>query len=311
MIAREWGWRAALVAVAVPGLVLALLARLTLREPGRASAEGQSPPPFTEVLGHLWAKSAFRHMLAGVALTNLALYGSGAFLAPLFMRVYQMPIAQAAAMFGLASGISAIVGMSIAGICVDWVSRRDRRWYALLPAFGLAVACPLFLIAFLQSGAWTAFALIVAASICMFFFQTPSIAAMQGMAAPRMRATTAFLYFLIATVAGLGAGPPLVGWLSDLYTAHAFALGNFVQLCPGGRAPAGAVHALAGACASASATGLREALMTVSGAYLWAAGHYFLASRTVGRALDPSPPRAAQGAPAPDPIPGSAAVAPS
>ncbi len=85
---------------------------------------------------------------------------------------------------------------------------------------------------------------------------------------------------------GIGLGPTLLGILSDHYAAHAFTLGAYAVICPGGRAVAGSSAALAQACSSASALGIKYALMTLSLLCLWSAAHYLLAARSLRRDLE-------------------------
>jgi hypothetical protein len=72
---------------------------------------------------------------------------------------------------------------------------------------------------------------------------------------------------------------------SDHFATRAFASGDFIASCPGGRAPAGAAAALDTACQAASTHGLRLALLCSLVFFVWASVHYLLASRTLKRDL--------------------------
>lgn len=92
-IARDHGWRAALMAICALGLIVALAFRLLLRDPPRgmgdnapAHAAPQPPPGMGAVFGMMMRRAAFCHMLIGLALASMALYGGGAFTTPFFMR---------------------------------------------------------------------------------------------------------------------------------------------------------------------------------------------------------------------------------
>ena len=88
---------------------------------------------------------------------------------------------------------------------------------------------------------------------------------------------------LAANIIGMGLGPTLTGYASDRFAERAFTgAGNFLAVCPGGKAPAGAAEALGQACDAAAAYGIRGALLCVSLLYAWAAIHYFLLGRTLG-----------------------------
>jgi hypothetical protein len=106
-----------------------------------------------------------------------------------------------------------------------------------------------------------------------------------------MRATATALLFLAINFIGLGFGPTLAGMVSDRFAAAHFAApapasGGFADLCPGGRAAAGAVEGLDAACRSASAYGTRWAILGCALIFLWAALHYLLAARHLRRDLD-------------------------
>ena len=61
-----FGWRAAFFIVGLPGILLALVVRFSLREPPRGMAEGRTDtsdqPGVSETLQYLWAKKSIRPM---------------------------------------------------------------------------------------------------------------------------------------------------------------------------------------------------------------------------------------------------------
>jgi hypothetical protein len=172
----------------------------------------------------------------------------------------------------------------------DRAARRDKRWYVWTPAIGLALATPMYVVGYLVPDWRLAVAILVVPPMLHYSYLGPSFGVMHNMVTPRMRATATALLFLVINLIGLGLGPTLTGMASDFYAAHHFAAlpgaqGSFLALCPGGRAPMGAAAALVSACHSASAHGVRWAIVTCAGAYLWAALHYALAARRLRRDL--------------------------
>jgi len=308
-IAQRYGWRAAIVALAVPGILLALLFKLTLREPPRGMCDDQSigdasaaPPPFLDVLRLLGSKPAFWNMMAGLGLTTMATYGWGAFTTPYAMRVFGIPVQDAGLIYALIAGVAGGTGLMLSGYTIDWISRRDQRWYAWLPALGVGCAAPSMLTALAMPSLWPMVFAVMFGNMFTFFYQTPTIVAMQNMVSARMRASAAFVFFFTTTLVGVGLGPAITGLLSDLFAQGAFDLGDFNATCPGGRAIAGAEAGVAQACAAASTSGVKAALTAMAVVYLWAALHYWLASRTVrvdlGSTVTPEPAGAALSRPA-------------
>lgn len=285
-IASDHGWRVALMTIAGPGVLVALLFRILLRDPPRGlsdaaggNAPRAEPPSLKEVLQLMMRHGAFAHMLAGLALTSMALYAGGAFTTPYFLRVHDTTLPQAGLYLGIISTVAATAGMSLGGFSIDFIARRGKHWFALLPFWGIALSVPLYFVGYAAPGAIAAVTLLTIAGIFLFFHAVPTLVAFQNMVPPTMRTTAAFIYFFVSTLIGVGFGPPLVGLASDLFASHALTSGSFAALCTAPR--------LTGACAEASAIGVRQALLASILLYVWAAAHYWLAARAI-RAGEPA-----------------------
>lgn len=268
-LARDYGWRVALMLVCAPGIVVAILFRLLLRDPprghsdrlagGNVAAPAATPPRTWEVFAQMVRRPAFRHMLAGLALASMALFAGGAFTAPFFMRVHELPLTTTAFYVAIISTTASTAGMSLGGFGIDFIARRGKRWYALLPCLGIAISVPLYLAGYGLDNHVVAVTLITIAGVFLFFHSVPTLVAFQNMVAPQQRTTAAFVYFFVSTMVGVGFGPPLLGLLSDLFASAS-----------------GITDA-----AAASAIGVRSALLASIGLYAWAALHYGLAARAI------------------------------
>ena len=297
LIAQRYGWRPAFAVVGLPGLVLALLTQLTLKEPPRGHSEGgeavgAATPSFMAVVKQLAGRPSFLHVAAGASLTSFASYGIGAFAAPYFIRTFHLSLTQAGLVLGLISGVAAAVGTLGGGLVTDRAARRDVRWYVWTPAIGLVIATPLYIAGYLAPNWPLAVAILIFPPVFQYSYLGPSFGVMHNMVPPRMRATATALLFLAINFIGLGFGPTLVGLASDLFAAHQFAgspqIGGFAFLCPGGKAALGASPALSGACRSASAFGVRWAIVVCALVYLWAAAHYALAAKRLRQDMSPA-----------------------
>lgn len=283
-LAETFSWRVAFVVVGLPGLVLALLARLTLREPPRSPAvagEAAGPPPLLTVLGRLLTSATILNMAAGCVLTNLASSSISVFTAPFLVRSFGLGQAEVGLYYGLANGLAGILGFLAGGFGSDFGARKDLRWYAWTPAIGAALACPLTLFAFTRETAMaTAMGYFLAAATRAFYF-APTFAVIQNLVGSRMRASASALMFLAINLLGQGLGPTLMGLYSDLTARSLFKGGDFLTACPGGLAPKGSAADLTAACAHASTVGLQQAILATAGFFLWGAVHFLLAARTV------------------------------
>lgn len=254
------GWRAALMLMGAPGLLLALLVLIVIRDPRSAAqavaADRAVVPPLRAVLTHLLARRAFIHLTIGITAASTAGYGILAFTAPFFMRQFNLGLASAGYTTGLIWGVAAGVGTLLGGLLVDRAMRRDRRFGAWIPAAGLALAAPLSITAYLQDMREAVIALLLVSGTAQFLYLGPTYALVQTLARPAMRATASALVLLVVNLIGLGVGPPLTGWLSDYFAATSGA-----------------------GTADASAAGLRTALIATATLFLWSAVHYGIAAR--------------------------------
>jgi len=218
-LSDAYGWRTALVAVGLPGVVLALLVRFTVREPVRGAIEGQLDSgetlPLRELVAVLAAKRTFRHLTLALPLFVCAAYVLNIWGPAFLIRVHGLTKTEIGLWFGLIVGIAGGVGSLAGGFLSDRLARRDRRWYAWLPAIATLAAVP-FIVGFLLSpNPWIALALLAPTVLLNASTITPLWAANQAISPLRMRATSyAIIHLVLSAIAG-GLAPQLVGILND------------------------------------------------------------------------------------------------
>ncbi len=289
-VAQHETWRVWFMGLSVPALLLAVLAWFTLREPPRGvfdTVVHAGPPPSIGVtLRFIFGKRSMVHLLIGVAIAATAMNGLGQFWGRYYVAVFHIGTSEAGKFIGAVAVAGMGSGFLLGGFGVGWAGARNRRWFALGPAIGLALSTPLFLLGVAQPNLGSAVWVFLVGHVTMFVYYTPSLALVQNMVGASMRASASFLISLMIGLVGVGLGPTLTGMLSDGLARRAFGAADFGLACPGGTARAGSDAAATLACRAASSTGIREAIGVVSVLFLWAAVHYWLASRTLERDLD-------------------------
>jgi len=289
-IGSAYGWRVAVISISVPGIVVAILFRLTLREPPRgmsdpaAERDTGDPPPLSAVIRMMRARPEFRQLLIALALVTIGMYGTGAFYAPFFMRAHGLSLSEVGVFYAIQTGIAGTIGIGIAGFGVDLIARREAKWYALVPAIGVASSVPFNLVGYSVNNPQVALVFLIAGACLAFFHNVPTLVALQNMVGARMRATAAFVFFFVTTLVGIGLGPVVLGFVSDLYAGAAFAGGDYAGMCHAGTAVVRS-SVVQERCAAASTAGIRYALLSGMLFYLWSAMHYYLASRAMRSTL--------------------------
>ena len=282
-LAQTFSWRMAVIVVGLPGLLLALLARLSLREPARGHSEAapvsdRAPSPLEVIkrlLSHGWT---FGNVLMGFVLTNLAANGVNVFAPSYFTRTFHMGLKDVGLLYGLVIGGSGVIGILIGGFGADFAAKRDLRWYAWGPAIGSMAAFPIYLTAFTRHDPYSTAAVIFVGALLLSLYFAPTFAIFQNLVEPRMRATAAALLLLMINIFGQGLGPTIMGLISDL-TARSLFTGGDYALC---RSPS---PEIVQACTAASAGGLQRAILLMTGFFFWGSIHYLLAARTIRRDL--------------------------
>lgn len=268
-LAQSLGWRMAFIWLGLPGVALALLLALVLREPPRTKPPG-SHASLAQVAHRLWHAPGFAHMAAGASIASFAGYGLTSFAVPFLMRRYALPVGEAATGFGLVAGTAIAIGIGAGGWLADrsGVIGRGGR----VAASGALVAGLLFPIALsLADSRLVALAALAPLAGAHLYFG-PTYGLTANSVDSHSRATAIAILLMAMNATGLGLGPLVVGAMSDL-----FAQAALPGYSPGCHSPL---------CAAASAQGLANALRIDVLLYFWAALHFALA----GRAMRNRPP---------------------
>ena len=241
VISDYFGWRVAFFVVGIPGLLLAVLAALFLREPRRAARATTEKPlasvPLGQALLQLMRVPTFRNIAMGAALVTVTGYGLGPFLASFFLRTQGAELAQIAAWSGLkplgflglalgvSGGLAGMIGTWFGGQLADKWARTDVRAYLLVPAIATLLSLPCFLMTFLSTSVIAGLAWKALASILFSTWYGPIYAAAHSVVPNNMRATSSAVVLMLTNLIGLSFGPLIVGFMSDVFN-HQWGLGE-------------------------------------------------------------------------------------
>ncbi len=221
---NDWrGWRVAFYVAGVPGLLLAVLILLTVREPTRRGvgtpANGLSPALGT-VLRTLWGRRSYVQLCAGLGIAAIGAYGQSTWTPAFLMRSYHLSAGQVGGYYSAVVGPATLASILLGGVLNDWLVKRDERWPFWILALCFGISIPASLAFFLVHNFAFAMTMTVITTVVGGLWVAPSYALVQSLAGPSLRAIAAAIFMMLVNIVGLGLGPYLVGLLSDTLTSR-------------------------------------------------------------------------------------------
>jgi len=232
-----YGWRVAFMIAGLPGLALALVVRLTIREPRRGCAEHTSVDTTVySVAATVRVILLRRSFLAYAAGLGLFSFSGNAFetWTPVYlMRIYHMGTGAIGTWTGVIESIGGILGTLAGGLLADRLGARDVRWYLWMPACGAAAMIPAMFV-FLHTDKGLMFFFYFVTIVCSASYMAPMVAITQRVMPVHTRAVSTALLYLVLNLIGPGLGPVAAGVLNDMlasaYGAEAVRLSLTVTL---------------------------------------------------------------------------------
>jgi predicted MFS family arabinose efflux permease len=221
-LAETYGWRTALFAFGIPGLLLAAVVFMFLKEPDRGAADGIAEPgkspPLGTTLRTLFSRPTYINNCLASGFYTIVYVALLNWIPSFFSRTHELPISTIGNWLALILGGSQLLGVLGGGWLADRLSAIDMRWLMRLCAIGVVVAIPFYPLALFWPEPTTAFFLLFIPFMISIMQAGPQHATTQGVSPVAMRATAAATYLLIVNLMG-GLGPQLVGILSDWFAA--------------------------------------------------------------------------------------------
>lgn len=214
------GWRWTFVALGVPGIALAVIVKLTLREPVRGTFDArnhvQNEVTLTEVLAVLARLRTYQLLTAFYVLNGFVQYGLNQWWPSFYTRLGELSLSAAGIYLGLAIGLGSAVGSLLGGVLSNKVAQKDLRWPLIGGAGATLAAMPFALGSLFASSPVISILLVSLTALAWSVCNGPVIATINSVVPNRMRATAASLTIFSASLLGFGLGPFCVGVLSDL-----------------------------------------------------------------------------------------------
>ncbi len=220
MIADNFGWRVAFFVAGLPGIVMALIVWLVLKDPRMSGVVAER-----KVVQELSTRAALREILGSRAFVYLAIagasaaflgYGKATWTTIFFQRTHALSPGEVGFWFGIGGGVAGIIGTWAGGWFADNFGKDNRRHVLTAPAIGMTLAIPLAIAAYWVENWWVALLLIMLPSLFNSLYVGPTYSCAQGLVPIRARAMASAVMLFAQNLIGLGLGPLFFGILSDI-----------------------------------------------------------------------------------------------
>lgn len=224
-IHAHYGWRAALLITASPGVVVGLLLLLTVRDPARGSTEPTSRTHHAKSLAEtakiLFSQRSYVMLVIAMMLATFTAYSLQAWVPSFLSRVHHLDKAAVGFYAGFFKGLMGLFGILAGGLLTHQIIKRRPHLIGIVPVVS-ALLLPFAMMVFLHSrDVSVSLAALALAGFLIPAYTAPGFTMLHSVVPPSARAFATTVLLAVASLVGLGCGPLVVGFLSDLFTPWA------------------------------------------------------------------------------------------
>ncbi len=290
-ITDAFGWRAAFFVLGIPGIAVAIVLRMTVKEPPR----GYTDPPgtvrrasvsFAEGFRELASKPSWWTNAIAATIASFCGYGISSFQALFLNRTFGLSAGEAAVWINVPAALAGSLGALATGWLAERLARRYPSAIAWIPGFGMIVCVPFYLLAFSTHQLWVCAVALCVAGFSKYGYLAAQYTIGQGVVSAQVRAVSTAVMLFIINLLGYGLGPLFIGALSDfLFRSKVLELGaaDLTRKACEGAARAALSTDLQGVCRIAHPESLQDSLLFTSLLYAIGGAFFLLTCRWLRR----------------------------
>ncbi|ALM90953.1 MULTISPECIES: spinster family MFS transporter [Alteromonas] len=212
-------WRTVMISVGLPGVLLALLLKFTVKEPKRTESvqtEDAEKPSVSASLKTLLKIPTWWGMALGISFGSFGNYAISTWIIDYYVRAFAgLDITQLLIAFGIINGSAYALGVWLGGYIADRWGKQNKKAYALLPAIALIIGVPALYFSLQVNDLWLSVGLMTFLLFTSGSYLGPSFAMAQTLAPINVRAMSTALFFFVLNIIALGGGPTITGIISQ------------------------------------------------------------------------------------------------
>ena len=227
LLATTLGWRGTLIALGVPGVVLALIVVLFIKEPVRGATDNINtdlePTSIKESILTLAKIPSWWAVCLGAAFVSYGGYSVANWNVDYLIRFD--PSLKTTERFrwlltwlGIINGVAFGLGTYFGALLVEKLAQKNVSAYGWAPALALLIGAPCLIASYWVDTVGMHLILLTVYLTSSGVYLGPSFSVAQTLAPIRMRAMSTAMFFLILNLIALGGGPTLTGIISNALT---------------------------------------------------------------------------------------------
>jgi sugar phosphate permease len=205
--------------------VVGLLLLLTVRDPARGSTEPTSRTHHAKSLAEtakiLFSQRSYVMLVIAMMLATFTAYSLQAWVPSFLSRVHHLDKAAVGFYAGFFKGLMGLFGILAGGLLTHQIIKRRPHLIGIVPVVS-ALLLPFAMMVFLHSrDVSVSLAALALAGFLIPAYTAPGFTMLHSVVPPSARAFATTVLLAVASLVGLGCGPLVVGFLSDLFTPWA------------------------------------------------------------------------------------------
>jgi len=286
-----FGWRMAFLIVGMPGIAVAIILKLTVREPPRGYTDPPGAPRrekarFADSMAEIASKRSFWTMAVAATIAAFCGYAISTFQSLFLNRTFGLSAGEAAVLINVPVGIIAAFGTFATGWLAERLTPRFPNAIAWLPGWGMILGVPFYILAFTTENLWLCAAGLCIGGALKYSYLTGQYTIGQGVVSAQARAVSIAILLFIVNLLGYGLGPLFMGALSDfLFTLQVSGLGapELTRKACETAARAGISADLKAVCEIAHPQSLQRSMLITSAIYAVGGVFFLITCRTLSK----------------------------
>lgn len=236
-----YGWRIAIICVGLPGLIVAFLLSMFLKEPARPEANAavaQSSESMGEVLIGILKKPVYLFSVMGHVAATGYLFVVSTWLPAYVNRNFDLSYGEIGTFLFGGTLIGSFCGSVLSGLVTDKLFARSPKWLAVMPAIFLALAGPVAFWGFTSNSLQVLFIAVALLKGLLVGSFVPTFSIVHYVIPANKRGLAVATKLMITSIVAVGIFPIIVGLISDELRASfaeaslRYGLLGFALLCP-------------------------------------------------------------------------------